>query len=490
MNTGLKQTSIKWIGYVVLTLTFISCKKDNSISSQTPNLPPAPTTPVRVSNIIDKSPQYSSINSTTNSAVANKLFPGFYITLERASQNKFQINERSLFDADYRFWDPSKCYLDYNKDGFLDMFAFLTNFKDAPFGSRNGKIILVDDVFGSSPKIKVYDANRRFSPRLKAVDLNNDGVHEVLFSAEEDHALLDGTHGTPAPFQLAMISPNGDITFTEIGEKVSIHGQTFGDVDKDGDIDILVWRNAYTNPNNQDLGSIPILYLNNGANVFTQTNSFNQFSGLGTVLPVQADGKRKNYPATVVDLFDVDGDGNLDILVSYSHNRTNIPTWEYGHNNTRIYWGNGTGFFDVANPNGYADLPIDYLNGLAITSNVNVSTLGFSYIDFDKDGDIDIITTSTPDYGGYILQLCENIGNRKFKDVTKEKFESYSSIFTRNSQVAGTFPNFYDIRIYDKEGDGDYDIVPDHVATWGIWQFPISQDLYWENTGGIFKLKK
>ena len=471
--------------FLVFFMVFVlsACEKMEEPAVVSPPSQP----PVSTTNILNRSPKFTGINATTSSSFANQIFPGFYITLEKASAFKLQINEKSLINADFRFWDPSKCYLDFNSDGRLDLLALLTNFKDPPYGSNFGKIVLVDDLLGPNPKIKVTDANRKFMPRLKPIDLNKDGILEVLFSTEEDHMLLNGTHGTTAPFQLASISKNGDITFKEIGEAVSIHGQTFGDVDKDGDLDILVWRFAYTNPNNDDLGSLPILYLNDGAANFQKTNSFTQFKGLDELLPIQANGKRKNYPATAVELFDLDGDGNLDIIESYNHNQE-IPSWEYHHLSTRIYWGSGNGIYDFKN--GFSDLPTDYIQGLGIPKSMWVGQLGFSFLDYDKDGDMDILTASTPDYGGYIIQLCENVGNRQFKDVTKQKFDTYSSIFPRNTQLNGTFPNFYELRIYDKDNDGDYDIVPDQVATWGIWDFPISQNLYWENKGNGFILKK
>lgn len=478
-------------GFWVCTcfLLLVGCSKTSVSNQPTPTPVPTPTpAPVRPSNILDKSPSYSSINSLAYSAVANRIFPGFYYTLEKASQSKFQINENSLIDAHYRFTDVSKCYLDYNGDGYLDMFAVLTNFKDAPFGSNFGKILLVDDVLGTAPKLKFLDANRKFIPRLKSIDLNKDGFYEVLFSAEEDHMLMNGTYGSPAPMQFAKITKTGEISYKSFGESVSIHGQSFGDVDNDGDLDILVSRNAFTNPNNEDVISRPILYLNDGSNNFVQTNSFNQFVGLSNLLPILPNGKRKGYAATAVDLFDVDGDGNLDILTSYSHNQATFPSWEYGHTATRIYWGNGTGTYNVENR--FTDLPVDYLQGLGVANTTNVSPLGFSYIDYDKDGDLDVVTVTTPDYGGFILQLCENIGNRQFRDVTKQKFDVYSSIYPRNSPSAGSFPNFYEVRIYDKDGDGDFDLVPDNVAIWDIWQFPIAQNLYWENVGGSFVIKK
>lgn len=471
--------------FIVFVLILFACEKKEVNPQNDPITKVDP--PAKASNMINRGPVYSPINSFTNTGISNKLFPGTYFTLEKASQNKFAINQRNLYDADFRFWDPSKCYLDYNQDGLLDMFAFLTNFVNPPFGSNFGKIMLVSDVFGTNPQIKVTDANRKFLPRLKTIDLNKDGVYEILFAAEEDHVLLNGGHGTPAPIQLAFISKSGEITYQQIGEPVSIHGQAFGDVDNDGDIDILVWRNAYTKPSNEDLPSMPILYLNNGANNFVMANSFTQFSGLADLLPLQSNGKRKFYAASTVDLFDIDGDGNLDMICSNSHNQP-ISIWEYNHLSTRIYWGNGTGFFDFQRQ--FTDLSTAYLQGLNIANNISVSPLGFTFFDYDKDGDSDIITSITPNYGGYIIQLCENLGSRQFKDVTKEKFDVYSSVFVPNAPSLGAFPNFYEPRVFDKDGDGDFDIVPDKVAIWDIWQFPISSNMYWENVGGSFRIKR
>lgn len=127
-----------------------SLNDGEDLASPTPSTPPN-----QQSTIEDKSPSYSAINSQTSSAYANRIFPGFYVTLERASAKKFQLNEQNPINADFRFWDPSKSYLDYNQDGRLDMFALLTNFKDPPYGSNFGKVILVDDVLGLNPKIKI-----------------------------------------------------------------------------------------------------------------------------------------------------------------------------------------------------------------------------------------------------------------------------------------------------------------------------------------------
>jgi hypothetical protein len=474
--------------YLIISVIFIGCSKEDPLPESTTPVVKQPTSPiVKQLNIIDKSPSYTYPNSSTTNVYTDKFFPGYYLTLEKIGDKKYNVNPYNLLSADYRLWDPSKCYLDYNNDGRLDMFAFLTNFKDSPYASKNGKFLLVNDVLGDNPLKTYSDANVKFLPRLRTIDINKDGRMEVLFSSEEDHQLSDGSYGTPSAFQIISIDLSGNISIQKIGESVSIHGQAFGDIDSDGDIDIITWRNAYTNPTNIDLGSMPILYLNSGTGTFTQVDSFNYFKGLSQLLPVQSNGKRKNYSATAIELFDLDADGNLDLLVSLTHNQKNLPPSEYNHTSTRVYWGQGNGYFDFVNH--FTDLPVDYLSNLNIDPNIYLTQLGFSFLDYDKDGDIDVITSSTPFYGGFIIQLCENKGSRKFQDVTKSKINSYHSMYPRGTQVPGTFPNFYGIRVYDKDNDGDYDLVPDHVAIWDIWSFPISQNLYWENQNGNFVLK-
>ena len=100
---------------------------------------------------------------------------GKKLTLEKIGDKQYNVNPYNLLSADYRLWDPSKCYLDYNNDGRLDMFAFLTNFKDSPYASKNGKFLLVNDVLGDNPQKTYSDANVKFLPRLRTIDINKDG---------------------------------------------------------------------------------------------------------------------------------------------------------------------------------------------------------------------------------------------------------------------------------------------------------------------------
>ena len=84
----------------------------------------------------------------------------------------------------------------------------------------------------------------------------------------------------------------------------------------------------------------------------------------------------------------------------------------------------------------------------------------------------------------FIYNYNENLGNKSFKDITESKISGYSNIHSRDGGEYGDFSNFYSIGLYDIDNDGDYDIVPQRVGTWG--SFPLIPNLYWENIGGSF----
>ena len=51
-------------------------------------------------------------------------------------------------------------------------------------------------------------------------------------------------------------------------------------------------------------------------------------------------------------------------------------------------------------------------------------------------------------------------------------------------QTRSHFSNFYSLRTVDVDGDGDFDIVPDHYANWG--SIPYVNNLFWEKVGNKF----
>ena len=148
---------------------------------------------------------------------------------------------------------------------------------------------------------------------------------------------------------------------------------------------------------------------------------------------------------------DVDSDGFIDLLLG-GH--------EHEDSDTRILWGDGTGTYTDANAT-----TIPKVTGNGVVRDIDAG-------DIDGDGDKDLVVTRTGDgtgdlnfYQGFYLQLLEQLGARRFADVTGSALPDH-----RDPEAASI--NW--LRVYDTDGDGDLDILVDDY-----W----SRGLLWENDG-------
>ena len=174
------------------------------------------------------------------------------------------------------------------------------------------------------------------SNAVVARDLNDDNIADIII----------GNNG-----QNAILINNGDATFIDISANTFIGDDTtqdieLADIDNDGDPDIVIA--------NENLNQV---FINNGGLIFSD--------GSNVRLPgISAESRD-------VDLADIDNDGDLDMLVA------NVTYFNSFDDNNYLLVNDGSGNFSLAT--------------LPTQSGDHVDA---DFVDLDRDGDLDIITTT------------------------------------------------------------------------------------------------
>ncbi|HMQ15930.1 MAG TPA: VCBS repeat-containing protein [Phycisphaerae bacterium] len=198
----------------------------------------------------------------------------------------------------------------------------------------------------------------------------------------------------------------------------------FGDVDNDGDLD-LVFANAL--PNRFGNGQTQ-LYLNDGAGHFTDATALR--------LPAQ-------LISQPMDAFfaDLDGDLNLDLVVV-----------SRGSNGTRVYRNDGQGFF-AAFPGGFPP---------------NAGSYAFDPGDVDGDGDLDLLAINAAP-SSLVELVLQNDGLGGFTDATNTILPPASNPAVDDN----------DSRWFDMDNDGDLDLLVGSLGT---------SERICRNSGGVLTL--
>ena len=439
-----------------------------------------------------KAPSYSGVNNTVGSIRKQYYYPGNNNLPGHNSLDQFTLDNKL-----YKSTLKSSAYLDFDSNGQLDLFSVLSSLND---GSDNGlswggdcstKIRIVKNVFTDQSEEFIYDSPYNFPSAVQVNDMNGDGVDDVIIGGHNSHVCASYSgdfYGEHLPTHVYYINQDGTFDRADVTPPTSFYDMASGDIDNDGDVDIIYFSQMLYNPSPGNQEGKPWIYLNDGLGNFVEANSYDHFIGLEEILNSVESGRIHN---NTINLFDLNNDNILDLVIAsdpfwqsvdtVNEKQEDYPFWVQAFNEytygARVYWGEGQG---VYNMNVYSDIANEWINNLN-TNRERLMYNGISFVDYNNDNYYDIVFNGTPTFKGYYVQLAINNKDLTFDDKTIEMVDQYWNYTGNNDQ-------FSNLIMYDKDGDGDYDWVPSgserHFNRYeGAW----SDVFYYRNDGGVMR---
>lgn len=360
----------------------------------------------------------TSTNSASKSYTINRgaVYKNYLLTSYQLSNFDSWYSSAQLFKTDGTkylnnpFIDEQSTQLDINSDGIEDVFYFEGyDLRISPTPNPPPSIFI-----GNGDKLNqvAYNGQSIKNPhgtKLLVGDFNNDSLPDIFSNVAIDPPngafplLQDNNH-------LLLNSSSGFWKVTEFTDGGFWYSGCSGDIDNDGDLDIITFNFHYSGN-----GVKSRILWNDGKANFTI-----DFNGIGTIPVV--------YQS---ELFDINSDGFLDLIITF------VPNTNPRTNDLRVLWGNGKSF--TLNNSTKIDISGDWFLG------------NLDFIDIDNDKFFEIIPSgnyAVNNVGVSFLSLFKSNDNGKsFVDKTSQYIENNT-----------TSARFGHMRVQDIDKNGAIDI--------------------------------
>ena len=360
---------------------------------------------------------------------------------------------------------------DFNGDGHQDFATIMKvlgsrGYQGSDRSSKNTLLILLNDGLGNlyedSNFIDISNVPEvRAAYRMKVADFNSDGKDDIFISSFGKYVCAEDNtcSSNPANHGLLMTSENQMLSYSHHiadnndgnGFLRPAHDASAGDIDGDGDIDIIA--SGY------------IMY-NDGDGIFSKYKDLEDqwYGGFD-----EYDNYTQN-PIDASSVADFNGDGVDDIILWFRSDSESHCSTGNSDQKAEAYCGGyikfgpiletdnvhvNDDFARLANGDGYYGL----------NTHFNNSVTG----DIDGDGDIDVLVGETrkiPYYNGRTVQILINDGDGNFEDKTDVMYPNQLRSGLAEI-VAPIGIGEGDVYMVDFDGDGDMDIV-DNVGACNI----------------------
>lgn len=305
---------------------------------------------------------------------------------------------------------------DYNNDGVDDVVTFDGYDLSITYMWPGPQFYKGNSLIKDYPEI---DNKKIFGSKLIGADFDNNGYKDIFVMSGMDPAGTDCLNCDPILPNNIMFNINGkSFKVKELSEWKGIwRSASVGDIDKDGDIDLLIFTT------HQGKGLYNKLLINDGSGNFIVRKS-----DIDYIEWVDA-----------AEMFDINNDGFLDLVINDI-----ISTG----NRFRILWGNGDNFYQT--------------NSTTINVPNNMWVLDIDAFDFDKDNNLELIISMNYPSGEWNLNMFKSIDNKTYINITNE----ISDNVVNKTAYGGDLINIADI-----DGNGKMDVYSTHKSYGVRWEF-------------------